>query len=160
MKPFLAVVGFAVAVSLGACTTSPLPPSARPAGSSGEQPSFSQFSDVPIPAKATMDVDHSLLLGNGENWVGRLVYSTGGSTSGIYDLYKSDMPGFGWQEITSVRAAISIQTWQRGDRVATIQIRDTTFGCEVILTVAPTMGGAGGGGPSYAPAPVGRQPVR
>ncbi len=98
-----------------------------------------------------MDVDQSLLLGHGESWVGRLVYTTGGSTGAVYDLYKSDMPGFGWQEITSVRASISVQTWQRADRVATVQIRDTTFGVETIVTVAPAVGAGTGGGAAYAP---------
>lgn len=163
IRPF-AAVSVAVALALGACTSSPLSPSSsRPQGASA-QPSFSQFSDVPIPAKATMDVDQSLLLGNGEGWVGRLVYTTGGSTGALYDLYRSDMPGFGWQEIASVRAAISVQTWQRGDRVATVQIRDTTFGAELILTVAPALAGASTGGattaPGYAPSPVSRMPVR
>ena len=169
MRTIAVAAAVAAVLGLGACTTSPLSPSSsRPDGTSAA-PSFSQFSDVPIPAKASMDVDHSLLLGNADGWVGRLVYTTWGNASSLYDLYKSDMPSFGWQEITSVRAAISVQTWQRANRVATVQIRDTTLGAEVILTVAPAVGaGSAGNGfmaspPPAAAAPptsVTRQPLR
>jgi hypothetical protein len=168
MRPIVVAAAVAAALGLGACSTNPLSPSSsRPEGTSAA-PSFSQFSDVPIPAKASMDVDRSLLLGNGDGWVGRLVYTTWGSASGLYDLYRSDMPSFGWQEITSVRASISVQTWQRGDRIATVQIRDTTLGAEVILTVAPAIGAAPGGSGAMAPPPaaaapptsVTRQPLR
>ena len=99
--------------------------------------------------------------------MGRLVYTTWDSQATLYDFHKAEMPAFGWQEITSVRAAISVQTWQRGERIATVQIRDTTFGAEVILTMAPGnnagMGSGGGLPPQPRAAPtskVTRQPLR
>jgi hypothetical protein len=167
MKACVVSLGLVVLIGLSACSSSPLSPSSARSDGSQAAPAFSQFSDIPIPAKASMDVDQSLLLGHGEGWVGRLVYTTWSSPGAIYDLYKSDMPGFGWQEITSVRASISVQTWQRADRIATVQIRDTTFGAETIVTVAPA--GNGGAGSAYAPPPaaaaapqpgVTRQPLR
>lgn len=143
-------------------------PSAAPSGGSAAVPaSFNQFSDIPIPAKANMDMDQSLLLGQGDGWVGRLVYSTGTSQGQLYDLYRSGMPGFGWQEVISVRSSISVQTWQRGERVATVQIRDGFFGSEVTVTVAPSPSAAGGPAGMAPPAPMGapatavsRQPLR
>ncbi|HLN22683.1 MAG TPA: hypothetical protein VK558_01725 [Patescibacteria group bacterium] len=171
----LSAVVAVLLLGLTACTTSPMTPSSHAdgtdagaaaaggAGSSG----FAQFSDLPVPAKATMDVDHSLLLGHGDAWVGRLVYNSWNTPSSLYDFYRNEMPGFSWQEITSVRATISVQTWQRGDRVVTIQIKENTIGCEVTMTMAPsvTPGAVGAG---YAPPPpaadptakVSRQPLR
>lgn len=169
MKAGAVSIGLLVLLALAACSNNSLAPSSARSDGSPAAPSFSQFSDIPIPTKANMDVDQSLLLGHGESWVGRLVYTTGGGTGAIYDLYKADMPGFGWQEITSVRASISVQTWQRADRIATVQIRDSMFGTETIVTVAPAIGaGTGGGGyasappaPASAPQPsVTRQPLR
>lgn len=156
MKACIVSIGLVVLAGLAACTSSPLSPSSAHSDGAQAAPAFSQFSDIPIPAKASMDVDQSLLLGRSEDWVGRLVYTTGGNAGAVYDLYKSDMPGFGWQEITSVRASISVQTWQRADRVATVQIRETTFGVETIVTVAPAVGAGSSGGAAYAapPAPV------
>jgi len=161
-------------LGLTACTTSPMTPSSRADGSDGgagaapSSSSFAQFSDLPVPAKATMDVDHSLLLGHGDTWVGRLVYTSWNSPSSLYDFYRNEMPGFSWQEITSVRATISVQTWQRGDRVVTIQIKENTIGCEVTMTMAPSVT-PGATGAGYAPPPpsaaaptakVSRQPLR
>lgn len=158
-----AILTLAAGLVLTGCSSNPLSPNAKSDGTASS-PSFSQFTDLPVPAKASMDVDHSLLLGNGESWTGRLVYTSWTSHTGLYDFYKSEMPGFGWQEITSVRASISVQTWIRDSRVCTIQIRDTTLGAEVIVTMAPSgsggaTGGAGGGG-AYSPAPASApQPV-
>jgi hypothetical protein len=129
--------------------------------------SFSQFSDIPIPDKASMDVDKSLLFGRSDGWLGRLVYTTHNSPGENYDLYKTDMPAFGWQEITSVRGSTSVQTWQRGDRIATVQISETLLGEETIVTVAPVLAGSGSGSPYSPPAPaaapqspVSRQPLK
>lgn len=158
-KAFAILTTFAASLAMAGCSSSPLSANAKSDGSASG-PSFSQFTDLPVPSKASMDVDKSLLLGNGESWTGRLVYSSWTSHTDLYDFYKAQMPGFGWQEITSVRASISVQTWIRDSRVCTIQIRDTTLGSEVIVTMSP--GGAGGavapGGyspsPASAPAPA------
>lgn len=155
MRLNAAVLTLAAGLVLAGCSTSPLSPNAKSDGTVSS-PSFSQFTDLPVPAKATMDVDQTLLLGNGESWTGRLVYTSWTNASGLYDFYKSEMPGFGWQEITSVRASISVQTWIRDSRVCTIQIRDSTLGTEVIVTMAPAGPGgavaaqaAGGGAAGY-----------
>ncbi len=163
MRFFAVCLTLAALAGLGGCSSSPMSPSSARSDGSPAPASFAQFSDLPVPAKATMDVDHTLLLGNGENWVGRLVYTSWNSPSNMYDFYRSDMPGFGWQEVTSVRASISVLTWQRGERIATIQIRETTFGSEVIVTMSPAHGagssssfsGSGGG---YQPPPPSAAP--
>lgn len=166
MKACVVSIGMVALIGLSACGGSPLSPSSAHSDGTQASPSFNQFSDIPIPAKADMDVSQSLLLGHGDAWVGRLVFTTNGDPGAVYDLYRSDMPGFGWQEITSVRASISVQTWQRGDRVATVQIRDTTLGTEAIVTVAPALGANAGASaapppPSAAPQTgVSRQPLK
>lgn len=147
-------VTLTLAVNLAACSSGTMNSNTSGDGSSSA-PSFSQFSDLPVPARASMNVSETLLLGNGENWTGRLVYTTWKDQTTIYDFYKAQMPGFGWQEITSVRASISVQTWSRDTRVCTIQIKDTLLGSEVIATMAPAgSGGAMAPAPAAAPQPV------
>jgi len=85
-----------------------------------------------------MDVERSLVLGARDNWIGRLAMSATGSTSESYDFFLREMPKFGWQEITSVRSEVSVLTYTRGDRVATVQIRKKTLGGSAVdITVSP-----------------------
>jgi len=150
MKAFAAAALVLTTLALGGCG-SVMEGNAKGDGTGVSSPSFAQFTDVPVPAGARMDVNQTLLLGNGESWIGRLVFSSWSSHTSMYDFYKSEMPGFGWTEITSVRASISVQTWQRDSRICTIQIDDELIGSGVILTMAPSGTGGASGGGSYAP---------
>lgn len=102
------------------------------------EPSFGQFSDVPVPAGADMDLERSLVLGEQDSWIGRLVMDIGLNPSKAYDFYFEEMPRFGWTPVTTVRAETSVLTYARGGRVATIQIRGRTItGSTVSMTVSP-----------------------
>lgn len=99
---------------------------------------FSQFSDIAVPAGAKMDVERSLVLGSRDEWIGRLSMSASGNTTSTYDFFLSEMPKFGWQEITSVRSEVSVLTYMRGERVATVQILSRTLGgSQIDVTVSP-----------------------
>ena len=99
---------------------------------------FDQFPDIPIPAGAAMDLERSLVLGSADEWTGRLAMTVRDSTDALYDFYHREMQKFGWQEVTTVRSEISVLTFSRGDRVATVQIRSTTLsGALIDLTVSP-----------------------
>jgi len=101
-------------------------------------PSFTQFSDIPVPKGATMDMERSLLLGSSEEWTGRLVYSSSLNTAEVFDLYKEEMPKFGWAEMTVIRGKRNVMTYQRTSRVATIEIENRTLqGTEVSVTISP-----------------------
>jgi len=61
-----------------------------------------------------------------------------GSSSDSYDFFLREMPKFGWQEITSVRSEVSVLTYSRSGRVATIQIRRRTLGGSAVdIIVSP-----------------------
>ncbi len=169
------IAGILFGLSMMGCTGQNL--AASPAGEDGKPAaapvaSFSQFSDIPVPAGATMDMERSLLLGTGEEWTGRLSYETSTEGARVFDLYKAEMPKFGWTELTVIRGDRSIMTYQRGQRIATIEIKTRTFyGSAVSVTVSPnasstanggsyggsTYGGASG---SYSSGSVSRQPLR
>lgn len=125
---------------LGACTgNAPLTATTK-AGADGSptKASFARFGDIPVPRGAEMDVDRSLVLGEQEAWIGRLVMWVPESPGRMYDFFSQEMPRFAWDNITSVRSAISVMTYTRGDRVATIQIKDSTIrGSVVWMTMSP-----------------------
>ena len=113
-------------------------PAARANPGQDSQPSFAQFPDIPIPAEADMDIDRTLVLGGGERWLGRVILLSGNSANAMFNFYKRKMAEHGWQEITSVRSSISVLTFSRSDRIATIQIQNRTLrGAEVRITVSP-----------------------
>ena len=107
-------------------------------GVNGGSPSFAQFNDIPIPEKATMDLKSTLLLGGSSSWIGRLVFSAPYTLNSMFDFYMSEMPKFGWKEVTVVRSKVSVLSFTNGDRVATVQLEaDMVNGTVVSFTVSP-----------------------
>lgn len=166
MTRFRTLAALAVALSpiltMAGCVKNPFGDGVATAGReavpvTGNQPSqgedrlngFAQFDDIPIPVDAEMDLGQTLVLGDREGWIGRLSLDVGHGMPDMYAFYEQEMPRFGWERITSVRARISTLTYQRGPRVATITLQSTlTDGTVVDFTVAPARtGGAGGAVP-------------
>ena len=128
------------AIFVSSCeNTAPLSASSRPnAEGAIAGPSFAQFSDVPVPAGAKMDLERSLVLGERDAWIGRLVMTVSANASRTYDFYFAEMPRFSWSPITTVRAGTSVLTYSRGNRVATIQISGRTLGgSDISMTISP-----------------------
>jgi hypothetical protein len=150
---------FAVTVILSATAgcgpSAPLAASSRPDQPGADNvaaPSFAQFSDIPVPSGADMDLERSLVLGERESWIGRLVMTVPGSAGKAYDFYAAEMPKFGWVPITMVRGETSVLTYSHGERIATVQISDRTIGgAAVSLTVSPRGRPAMQGGPEAPP---------
>lgn len=128
------------ALGIGACDkTARLTESTRPSQSGviGE-PNFAQFSDIPVPAGADMDLERSLVLGEQDAWIGRLVMAVGTNPGKTFDFFFGEMPRFGWFPITTVRAETSVLTYARADRIATIQVKGRTItGSIVSMTISP-----------------------
>ena len=100
--------------------------------------SFALLTDIPIPPGADLDVERSLVLGALDRWTGRVILNVGQSATKAFGLYQAEMPNFGWQPVMSVQAGVSVLTFTRGERAATIQIENRTLrGSTVSITVAP-----------------------
>ena len=96
------------------------------------------YADIPIAANDELAVDKSLLLNTGEQWIGRAVLKSKQSTVQAFEYYLANMPNHGWINITSVQSEISVLTYEKGRRVATIQIkRGTLRGSQISVTVSP-----------------------
>jgi hypothetical protein len=166
-KYALAVVGLAVTgILLTACENMPgLRASATAPEETGttDQPRLTRFSDIPVPSGAKMNVARSLILGPVDGWVGRLVFNAGANSQTIFQFYVREMPSFDWREITRVRAQVSILTYTRGARTATVQISTATLGGTIVsIIMAPsTKGGAPmARSPRPAPAPKPTAPLK
>ena len=112
--------------------------------SSAEKPSgtasaaFQLFTDIPIPAGTSFDVENSLILGSGEGWTGRLIVTLSKNPADAFAVYTVEMPEFGWKPIASVQSETSVLTFTRGNRAATIEIEARAItGSLVRITMTP-----------------------
>ena len=101
--------------------------------------SFAQFQDIPIPENSIMIIEKTLLLGEKENWIGRLVITNPIKPAKVFDFFKQKLVDYNWVEITSVRSSTSILTYSLDKRVMTIQIEPINFGNTYQSTISITM---------------------
>lgn len=100
--------------------------------------SFAQFPDLPFPEKTIMDLNSTVILGSGEFWTGKIVFSAPYNVSSMFDFYMSEMPKFDWQEVAIIRSKISSMTYVRRTRVITIQLENSgSRGTVISLLVTP-----------------------
>ncbi|MCL2438924.1 MAG: hypothetical protein FWD15_00240 [Alphaproteobacteria bacterium] len=127
------------AISLGACQMPERGAEMGTGTGTGDLPhTFAEFQDIPIPERARMLLDHTAIYGRSNEWVGKITYTVPFGVSGVYDFYISEMPRFGWDEITSIRGSHSAMTFIQGRRVAMIQISaSSASGTIVVINMSP-----------------------
>ncbi len=136
------------ALALGACGLTGQSASTGSAANPNDKnaspgPGFVRFTDVPMPANASVDLNNLFVMGNDGAWFGRIVLSPGSSVADMYEFYRREMPRFGWSEVSNIRSANSVLVFQQGDRVATIQINPSgtiTAASKVEFSMTPRTG--------------------
>lgn len=125
-------------------------------GAAQTSTTFTRFPDMPVPVESEFDLERTLVFGSEDAWFGRMVILTQYSPDDMFDFYQAQLPAFGWRQITAVRAAVTILTVGRRDRIATLQIQGTQqLGTEVSITVSPRGTPIGGAvAPSSMPGEV------
>ncbi len=158
-KNFDALVACSVLVGLSACSSTPLT-TAEVAGDK-TQANFEGGPSTPIPPGALLKPSQSLILGQGDQWVGRMVLDVGRDADIAYKYFYEVYPTKGWNLITAVRGEVSLLVFSNGERSLSVDVRDGHFwgGGSVIITATPTRasGNAGSAPPPMAtPLPVRR----
>ena len=100
-----------------------------------------QISGIALPEGYSLDSNRTIILGEGDRWIGRLSYTINSSADAMFDFIRGEMANHGWKEVAVVRAEASQLTYMSGDgdRVASILItRNTLYGCRVDMTVSPS----------------------
>lgn len=102
--------------------------------------------DVPLPQGAVIKQQDSLVMGSGNTWMGRLNVSVAGEPQGVFAWFRDSLPGAGWTLTSSSYSKLSLLTFTKADRVATVQMQAGNFGAnEVLITVAPAVRPAAAG---------------
>lgn len=102
-----------------------------------------QIAGVALPDGYSLDSNRTIILGEGDRWIGRLSYSVNSSADQMFDFIRREMANYAWTEVAVIRAEASQLTFlsQGGDRVASVLItRSTLYGSKVDMTVAPSTG--------------------
>ena len=141
MKSSWAHLGTALSLTIlsGCMSTGLLTTTAGIGTTTGNAPVVANsFADIPIAPSDFIDVQRSLLLNTGEQWIGRAVLKSSQALSEAFGYYQANMSQYGWIAITSVQANISVLTFEKGQRVATIHIEPSTLlGSVISITVTP-----------------------
>ncbi|HQT21370.1 MAG: hypothetical protein B7X83_07610, partial [Polynucleobacter sp. 17-46-58] len=83
--------------------------------------------DMPLPAASKIIGADSLIIGRGDNWVGRVVLSGVQTPTDIYAFFQSEYPRAGWTTISAVKSKTSILVFTKGDRTSTIELNEGSF---------------------------------
>ena len=123
------LITFITLFFISGCTKNGVPlMSSGVSGSEGlppEQLSFAKFKDIPIPDGAVMDMENTVIFGSDDEWFGRLSLIPNLSHAETFDFFRYEMPNLNWKEITNVRSTSSVLSYEKENRVVTIQITNS-----------------------------------
>tara|TARA_B100001059_G_C17289044_1_gene311838 strand:- start:12 stop:446 length:435 start_codon:yes stop_codon:yes gene_type:complete len=126
MKKYFISIQIIIVILIGACNKNGVPLlSTGVSGIEGlpaEQLSFAKFKDIPIPDGALMDMKNTVIFGSDDEWFGRLSLVPNLSHAETFDFFRFEMPNLNWKEITNVRATSSVLSYEKDNRIVTIQI--------------------------------------
>ncbi len=94
---------------------------------------------LPLPAGSLIRADQSLIIGAGDNWVGRVVLDVGRDFDAAYRFFLDTYPAQGWTVVSAIRGKTSFLVMTRQERTATFEMLDggVISSSLVTLTMAP-----------------------
>jgi len=115
-----------LAALLGACASS----GDSPTGTAEEvqEVQTQLLGDMPLPQGARLSGGESIIIGRGNEWVGRAVVNALQGSTDVYTFFQSEYPKGGWTTVTAVKAKTSILVFTKGDRTATIEVTEGSLG--------------------------------
>ncbi len=98
------------------------------------------FNQMPLPKDARISPDKSLILGEGDNWAGRIELSSTMEPLEASAFFIIEYPKHGWQLISSTKAKLSILVFSSSTRTLTLEITEggpLAAKSMIVMTVAP-----------------------
>jgi hypothetical protein len=95
---------------------------------------------MPLPKDARISPDKSLILGEGDNWAGRIELSSSMEPLEASAFFAREYPKHNWQLISSTKAKLSILVFAGSTRTLTIEITEggpLAAKAVIVMTVAP-----------------------
>ncbi|WP_416560477.1 hypothetical protein ACHEXL_02480 [Limnohabitans sp. yimb22184] len=132
------LVTVGLAGGLAACANTSSTPSVGVGPDGKVQNPVQLLGQLPLPPGAGIRADQSLIIGAGDNWVGRVVLDVGRDLDAAYRFFLETYPSQGWTVVSAVRGKNSFMVMTRQERTATFEMVDGgMLGSSVSLTMAP-----------------------
>jgi hypothetical protein len=131
-------IALCLSALLGACASSGDTPSGTPQEVQELQSQL--LGDMLLPQGARLNGTDSIIIGRGNEWVGRAVVNAVQGATDVYAFFQSEYPKSGWTIVTAVKAKTSILVFTKGDRTATIEVVDGSLGGPksiIVITSSP-----------------------
>ena len=127
-------LAFCFSAFLVACASSGDSPTGTP--SEVQETQTQLLGDMPLPAASKIVGSDSLIIGRGDNWVGRVTLSGVQTPTDIYAFFQSEYPKAGWTTVSAVKTKTSILVFTKGDRTATVELNEGPFaGPKTIIVI-------------------------
>jgi hypothetical protein len=132
------LVASCLMLALAGCANAPLM-------GSDSGPATNSFSGLELlgqtelPAGSKIIAGQSLIIGAGDNWVGKVVLDAGQDAASSYAFFLQALPGKGWNLLSAIRGQRSILVFNKADRTVTIDIAEgmALSNAKIELTMAP-----------------------
>ena len=104
-----------------------------------EENTMSRIDDIPFPKNTSLDINNSLIMGEGSNWSGQLIMNVPEDKIKVFNFYIRNLIDYGWKEQTTIRGKVSVLNYLGPNkRVAIITIAKGSFGSsDVLVSVSP-----------------------
>jgi hypothetical protein len=125
-------------LSIGGCASVGDSPTGTPDEANEIQAQL--LGDMPLPAGARIIGSDSLIIGRGDNWVGRVVLNGLQTPTDIYAFFQSEYPRSGWTTVTAMKSKTSILVFTKGERTSTIEINEGSLTGPksiIVITASP-----------------------
>ena len=88
---------------------------------------LSEISDIPIPSKSIIDLEKTLIIGKGNDWMGRLSLINKKNSEEIYSFFLYEMAKFSYKEKSSIRSEVSTLIFENNKKAIFIKISKLNF---------------------------------
>jgi len=98
------------------------------------------FNQMPLPKDARISPEKSIILGEGDNWAGRIELSSSMEPLETSAFFTTEYPKHNWALISSTKAKLSILVFTSTTRTLTLEITEggpLAAKSMIIMTVAP-----------------------
>ncbi len=126
-------------VLLAGCSSTPLGPTSPSADATAPGAAPSQWlGGMALPPGSAIRADQSLIIGAGDNWVGRAALDVGRDADAAYKFFLDNLVAQGWTLVTAVRGRQSLLVMTRQDRTLTLEMTEPLLSAPTVyITMAP-----------------------